>query len=348
MHQSFSMTKKFENRILTISCLCFLFTLYPEAYSYASGDDGRKSVDPGELINHHISNSHSWEISHGLTVHLPVILYSGRKGLEIFSSANFYNEHHEPVPYKGYVLNHGHITLEDGGYVLDISITKNVLFMLLNAVVMILVFSSVARGYKKNEGHAPKGIQSFFEPIILFIRDEVVRPSIGSKYERFLPYMLTLFFFIWFGNLMGLLPAAANMTGNISFTLVLALLTMIITFFLGKKTYWMHIFNPLGNTMGWGAKTLLYIVLIPIEVIGLFTKPFSLMIRLFANITAGHIILLSILSLGFIMESVVVGVAGALFAVIMFFLELLVAIMQAYVFTLLSAIYFGAAVEEGH
>ena len=161
-------------------------------------------------------------------------------------------------------------------------------------------------------------------------------------------FQSVLFFFIWFGNLLGLLPGAANMTGNISVTLTLAVMTLVITLFSGRKTYWLHIVDPLGKSMPWAGKILLYIILWPVEIIGIFTKPFSLMIRLFANITAGHILILSIISLAFIFESLSIGVVGALFATVMNMLELFVAVLQAYVFTLLSALYFGQAVEEHH
>lgn len=315
---------------------------------FANESEENKGFDLNKLINHHIMNAHSWELFHGFTIHLPVILYSEEKGLDIFSSGKFYDEEHNIVPYNGYMIEHEHIALENGGQVMDFSITKNVFFLFINAFVMLLIFFSVARGYKKNEGKAPKGIQSFFEPIIIYVRDEIVKPNIGPKYERYLPYLLTLFFFIWFGNLLGLLPAAANLTGNIAVTMILAIFTLVITLTSGKRTYWMHIFDPLGNSMGWVAKALLYPILLPIEIIGIFTKPFSLMIRLFANITAGHIIILSIISLTFIAQSITIGIASTIFATVMNMLELFVALLQAYVFTLLSAMYFGQAVEEHH
>jgi F-type H+-transporting ATPase subunit a len=299
------------------------------------------------MINHHIQDSHSWEIYHGLTIHLPVIIYSAENGLAVFYSSNFYNEAHELVPYAGYMMEHEHILLENGGDVLDLSITKNVFFLFINALILILIFLAVARGYKKNVGKAPSGVQSFFEPIIIYVRDEIVKPNIGPKYEKYLPYLLTLFFFVWFGNLLGLLPASANLTGNIAVTLVLATITLIITLASSKKTYWLHIIDPLGNSMGW-PKYLLYLILWPIELIGILTKPFALTIRLFANITAGHIIILSILSLTFIFQSIGVGIAASLFAAVMNMLELFVALLQAYVFTLLSSMYFGQAVEEHH
>ncbi|MEQ8469978.1 MAG: F0F1 ATP synthase subunit A [Marinoscillum sp.] len=314
----------------------------------ASEGEKGEAFDPSEMINHHISDAHSWEIYHGLTIHLPVIVYSSEKGLDIFSSSNFYDAENNLVPYNGYVMEHEHILLEDGGHVLDVSITKNVLFLFINSALLILILLAVARGYKKNAGKAPRGIQSFFEPIIIYVRDEIVKPNIGPKYEKYLPYLLTLFFFIWFGNLLGLLPAAANLTGNIAVTLTLAVFSLIITLASGNRNYWSHIFDPLGNSMGWSAKFFLYLILWPIEIIGIFTKPFSLMVRLFANITAGHIIILSIIGLTFITQSVAVGVAATLFATVMNMLELFVALLQAYVFTLLSAMYFGQAVEEHH
>lgn len=333
------------NKFLALLLLIMPSLVWAEGGSKKDGED--EPFNPSELINHHISDSHVWEIYHGMTVHLPVIVYSEEKGLDIFSSANFY-DHEEVIPYDGYIMDHDHITLESGGHVFDISITKNVLFLFIDAALLILVFAAVARGYKKNAGRAPSGIQSFFEPIIMFIRDDIAKENIGPKYGKFMPFLLTVFFFIWFGNLLGLLPGAANLTGNISVTLTLAVITLLITTFSGRKTYWLHIVDPLGKSMPWAGKILLYLILWPVEIIGIFTKPFSLMIRLFANITAGHILILSIISLAFIFESLTIGVVGAVFATVMNMLELFVAVLQAYVFTLLSALYFGQAVEEHH
>lgn len=333
---------------LKISILFTVFGLFVSQASFAGEAKEGEKFDPSVMINHHIMDAHSWEIVHGLTVHLPVIIYSEEKGLDIFSSANFYDADHNVVPYNGYVMEHEHIALESGTHVLDFSITKNVFFLFVNAIIMIMIFMAVARGYKKNAKSAPRGIQSFFEPIIIYVRDEIVKPNIGPKYERYLPYLLTLFFFIWFGNLLGLLPAAANLTGNIAVTLVLSIFSLIITIASGRKTYWLHILDPLGNSMPWIAKLPLYLILWPIELIGIITKPFSLMVRLFANITAGHIIILSIISLTFITQSLAVGIASTAFAAVMNMLELFVALLQAYVFTLLTSMYFGQAVEEHH
>ena len=307
----------------------------------ASGDSG-EGFNPGEMIDHHIKDAHSWEIAHGLVVHLPVILFT-EQGLEVFSSSNFYDENHNPVPYNGYVLDHEHITAADGSHVMDFSITKNVLFIFINAALMLMIFFAVARGYKKNVGKAPRGIQSFFEPIIIFVRDEIVKPNIGEKkYERYLPYMLTLFFFVWFGNLLGLLPGAANMTGNIAVTMVLAIGTFLLTTLSGNKHYWGHIFNTPGVPL------VLKPIIVPVEIIGMFTKPISLMVRLFVAITAGHIVILSLMSLTFIFHSYLVGVGSTLVVTIITFIEILVATIQAYVFTMFSSMYIGMAVDDHH
>ncbi|MEQ8238822.1 MAG: F0F1 ATP synthase subunit A [Cyclobacteriaceae bacterium] len=337
----------FGSRLFKLSVLTIFLGIVSIQQLTASDTKEGEKFDPSEMINHHIQDSHSWEIYHGLSIHLPVILYSEEKGLDVFSSANFYNEEHELVPYQGYVMEHEHILMDNGGHLLDFSITKNVFFLFINSLIVVLIFMAVAKGYKKNQGRAPSGIQSFFEPIIIYVRDEIVRPNIGAKSEKYLPYLLTLFFFIWFGNLLGLLPAAANLTGNIAVTGILALITLVITLASSKKTFWLHIVDPLGNSMGW-PKYLLYLILWPIELVGIFTKPFALTIRLFANITAGHIIILSILSLTFIFQSMAIGIASAIFAGVMNMLELFVALLQAYVFTLLSSMYIGQAVEEHH
>ncbi|MDX1629867.1 MAG: F0F1 ATP synthase subunit A, partial [Fulvivirga sp.] len=271
------------------------------------------------------------------------IVYSEEKGLDIFSSANFYNEDHELVEYKGYKLDHGHISIAGSdAFVLDLSITKNVAMLFLNAALLLIVFLAVARGYKKNQGQAPKGIQSFFEPIIIFIKDEVVKPNIGRGYEKYLPFLLTLFFFILFGNILGLLPGAANLTGNIAVTMVLAVFTFLITNFSGNKHYWKHIFWTPGVPLP------LKIIIVPVEIIGIFTKPISLMIRLFVAITAGHIVILSLIGLVFIFHSYLVGVGSTLIVLFINLIELLVAAIQAYVFTMFSALYIGLATEDHH
>src|SRR5688572_24949702 len=245
------------------------------------------------------------------------------------------------LEYNGYKLEHNHIYLaESGKSVLDLSITKNVAMLFINAALLLVVFLAVAKGYQKNKGKAPTGIQSFFEPIIVFVRDEIVKPNIGHRYEKFLPYILTLFFFILFGNLLGLLPGAGNLTGNIAVTLTLAVLTFIITNVNGNKAYWGHIFWTPGVPLP------LRIFILPVEVIGIFTKPFALTIRLFVAITAGHIVLLSLICLAFIFKSVWVGAGSTVVVLFISLIELLVAGIQAYVFALFSSLYIGMAIAD--
>jgi len=302
-----------------------------------------EAFNASEVILHHVMDDHVWHIwdGHYGTIHLPIIVYSSERGLESFSSSNFYDEHHNIVEYNGYKLEHGHISLVGSeASVLDISITKNVAMLLINAVLLISVFLAVAKGAKKNAGKAPKGIQSFFEPIIVFVRDEIVKPNIGHQYHKFLPYMLTLFFFILFGNLLGLLPGSGNLTGNIAVTLTLAVLTFIITNVKGNKGYWSHILWTPGVPLP------LRIVILPVEIIGIFTKPFSLTVRLFVAITAGHIVLLSLICLAFIFQSVAVGLVSSTIVLFIDLIELLVAGIQAYVFTLFSSLYIGMAIAD--
>lgn len=306
--------------------------------------------DIAHLIFHHIKDAYEWHfatIGHThISIPLPIILYSADRGLEIFLSSNLHLEpgSHRTNSYKGYYINEeGKLVSEDGHSFLNFSITKNVASLFISVILLFGIFFSISAAYKKRKNQAPKGLQSFFEPIIVFIRDEIAKPNIGKNYERYLPYLLTVFFFIWFNNLLGLIPGGANLTGNIAVTMMLALCTLLITVFSGNKHYWMHILWTPGIPM-W-----LRPIMLPVELVGIISKPFSLMVRLFANITAGHVIILSLLGLTFIFKSPVVGIGAALFSTVMSLLELFVAILQAYVFTLLSAMYFGQAVDDhGH
>lgn len=311
-----------------------------------------EKVDAGKLIMEHITDAYDWHIAtvghKHISIPLPVII-KDKDGLHVFLSSKFEHGH---ASYKGYKLENNKIVSVDGdNSFIDLSMTKNVTAMLIAVILLVTIMLSVAKKYKTNGVNAPKGLQSFLEPIIMFIRDEVAKPSIGPKYEKFLPYLLTIFFFIFINNLLGLVPffpGGANVTGNIAVTMVLAAFTFIITSINGNKSYWSHIFLPPG------VPKVLWILLVPIEIIGMFNKPIVLMIRLFANITAGHIIILGFFSLIFIFGAVNaalglgVSVLSVAFTVFMSMLELLVAFLQAYVFTLLSALYFGSAVEEHH
>jgi F-type H+-transporting ATPase subunit a len=319
-----------------------------------------EEFDAGTFILEHIADSHEWHIltkknGESLAIYLPVILISKEKGLDVFSSRKLSHGRQ----YKGYKLEEegdlkGKIvnvkedgTVNEENLPLDFSITKAVVGLLFSVLLALWLFLSLSRSYKKTGISHPKGIQSFLEPIILFVRDDIAIANIGEqKYEKYMPYLLTVFFFILFNNLIGLIPFpppfGANVTGNIAVTLVLALCTFFITQFSGNKNYWKHVFATPGVPF-W-----LLPIMIPVEIIGLFSKPFALMIRLFANITAGHIIVLSLVCLIFIFKSLMVAPVSIAFVIFMDCLELLVAFLQAYVFTLLSALFISLAVVEEH
>lgn len=325
----------------------------------------QEKFDAGKLIIEHISDSHDWHIAGNISVPLPVIIYSKERGFDVFFSNKFEHGH---KTYKGYMLENNHIVavneLEEVDAhtatineeltenLWDISITKNVTAMFVSIFLMLWMFISVAKAYTKNSGKAPKGMQSLLEPLIIFVRDDIAKSAIGEKkYKKYLPFLLTVFFFIWINNLLGLIPFApfgANVTGNVAIGLVLAVIVFIITVVSANKNYWRHIIAMPGVPIG------VLVLLTPIEIFGMFLKPFVLMIRLFANMLAGHIIALSFFSLIFIFAEMNVGlglgvsVLSIAFTVFMGMLELLVAFLQAYVFTLLAAMYFGSAVEEHH
>ena len=325
-----------------------------------------------EYILEHVSDSHDWHIltkkdGHHVAVPLPVILYSKHSGFHVFMSSKIAHGH----MHKGFQMGHGsievvnkkgetveksldgkivevdeHGALVEAGLPLDFSITKNVFMMMLSVIILLWVFLSLARAYKKMGISEPKGLAGFIEPVIIFIEEDVAIPNIGEeKYMRFMPYLLTVFFFILLNNLMGLIPFfpfGANVTGNIAVTMVLAVITFLITQFSSNKGHWQHVFNTPGVPV-WLAP-----IMIPVELIGLITKPFALMIRLFANITAGHIIVLSLISMIFIFKSIFVAAPSMLMVLFMDFIELLVAFLQAYIFTLLSALFIGMAMPEHH
>lgn len=313
----------------------------------AEKEDG--NYDPKPAIMEHIADSHEFDILEMAQIPLPCILYSSASGVTTF----MYGEGKEV---NGYKCEEGKIVREDGASFLDMSITKNVFTMLLAAVILIVIFTSVAGAYQKNHGKAPKGLQSVIEPLFVFIRDDVAKPNIGPKYEAYLPYIMTIFFFILVLNLLGLLPlfpGGANVTGNIAFTMVLAIVAFFAINISGTKHYWGHIFWMPGVAVP------MKIFLAIIEVIGLFTKPVALMVRLFANMTAGHIITLSLISLIFVFgqagKSMIgsgVGAAIAVpFALFISVIEVLVAFIQAFIFSMLTATFIGLALEdhsEGH
>ncbi|MDA3911321.1 MAG: F0F1 ATP synthase subunit A [Bacteroidales bacterium] len=328
-----------------------------------------------DFVMNHIKDSHNWHIleytdktgkAHAVSIPLPVILIHEGKPV-CFMSSKFHHGH-AVVTKNGnhYFLHEGtiYVTDENGTIEesydeekeatvivnekpMDFSITKNVAGMFVTALIMLLVFISVARAYKKRPGR-PAGLQGFMEPLILFVRDDIAKPNIGEKYERYLPYILTVFFFILINNLLGLVPffpGGANITGNISVTLTLALFTMIATNISGSKAYWKHIFNAPG--VPWWLKFPIPIMPV-VEFIGILSKPFALMIRLFANITAGHIIVMSLVAVIFIFKAIGMSAISVPFVLFIDVLEILVAFIQAYIFTLLSCLFIGLAVQSDH
>ena len=316
------------------------------------------SFNVTETILEHIKDDHSWHLWGDKSIHLPVILKTS-KGFEVFSSEKLVDEHHESVVYKGnfdYKLIEGKTKIVDASgnvdkeaskQLWDLSITKNVASLFVSVFILLVVLLSSAAAYKKTGVKtAPKGLQSFMEPIILFVRDEVAVPNIGAKKAgKYMPFLLTIFFLILTNNFLGLIPlfpGGANVSGNIAFTMTLAVCVFIVVNLSSNKNYWEHIFWMPG--MHWSMK----LFLAPIELIGVFNKPISLMIRLFANITAGHILVLSLVCLIFIFKTVYAAAVAVPFVIFIFLIELLVAFLQAYIFTMLTAMYIGMASEEAH
>ncbi len=299
-------------------------------------------VDISKVAFEHILDSHYWhfwgEGHDAVVAPLPVIIYSNTKGLQCFSSAKFEHGHSS---YNGYSLEEEVIKSEDlNETIYDLSITKNVTQMFISMALLLWLFISIANAYKKTGiTSAPTGKQSFFEPLIVFVRDDIAKENIGGKkYERFVPYLLTVFFLILINNVLGLIPISANLTGNIAFTLVLAVVTMIVTNINASGAYWKHIFLP--------KPAALWLILMPIELVGVFSKPFALMIRLFANIAGGHIVVISLIGLIFIFESYAIAPVSIALTLFIDILECLVALLQAYIFTMLTALFIGSAMED--
>lgn len=305
-------------------------------------EDVNKPIDITAIALEHVADSHSWHLwgegHDAVALPLPIIIYSSTKGLQVFSSARFEHGH---ATYNGYKLEEEKIISEDAlEAIYDISITKNVTQMLLSAIILFLLFTSIARAYKTHGvTSAPKGKQSFFEPLVTFVRDDIAKGNIGHGSDKYVPYLLTVFFMILINNVFGMIPIGANLTGNIAFTLVLSVFTLIVTNINGNGAYWHHIFMP-------PAPKWLYPILVPIEVVGILTKPFALMIRLFANMTAGHIIVISLVGLIFVFKSIYIAPVSVAFALFIDVLECLVAFLQAYVFTMLTALFIGSAVAD--
>ena len=326
--------------------LILLIQLFCTATVFCNGESG----DGNDFIFHHISDDYKYTFfetnlngkEYNATIYLPVILIT-KEGFKIFSSRNLYNENGDKVVYDGFFIGENNkIESEKNIKFIDISITKNVLAIFFSAILLVFLLSICSLWYclsKKNK--VPSGFVAAVEVVFLYICEDIIKPNLGEKYKEYLPYLMTLFFFILLNNLLGLLPGAANVTGDISVTACLAIVTFLYTNLNGNKHYWEHTFKP-------DVPKFLYPIMIPIEFISLFTKPFTLLIRLFANMTSGHIILLSIINLGFMFQSYFAGSCGVLINCFMIILKIVVAFLQAYIFTLLSAIYIGGAVKEEH
>jgi F-type H+-transporting ATPase subunit a len=369
-------------KCLLVAAFSLIFTSFFNNSFAGQNDDStghkkKKSFDANEVIFGHISDGHEFHFfsyesggkEHEVTIPLPVILYSPQRGLSTFMSSKFEHGHE---PYNGYALltdesiekweldpqkfhagqvvalnNEG--TPDPSVKIYDVSLSRNVVQMIIALALLVWVMLLIAKRYKRGEGvnNAPKGVQSFMEPIITFIRDDVAKPNLGHKYEKYLPYIQTVFFFILINNLVALIPGTANVSGNIAFTMLLSLISFVVILFSSNKHYWKHIFWP---PVPHGVK----IILIPVEILGVFTKPFALMIRLFANMVAGHIIIICLISLIFIFGTLNTLVGYAIsplsvgFVIFIYFIEILVAFLQAYIFAMLTAVFVGQAFEGEH
>ena len=374
------MPDKISNIIITLSFIILSICISPNT-AIANEDNHSDVVEEienieekfnaGDLIFDHILDSYDWHIctwkGKHISVYLPIIVFC-EKELHCFSSKHFHHEHQyhtknkhgedvifeipEEGKYAGKVVR----VMDDGTHVkpIDISITKTVCGLLISCTLLLVIFLLVAKSYRDRGVKSPKGIQALIEPLIIYVRDDIAKPNIGKDYEKYLPFLITVFFFIFFNNLLGLIPFfpfGANITGNIAVTAVLALFTFFITNLTGKKHYYQDIFNTPG--VPWWLKFPLPLMPI-IEVVGCFIKPFVLAVRLFANITAGHIVLLGFICMIFILGEMSAAAGGAMsvlsliLAIFADVLEVLVAYIQAYVFTMLSAVFIGMSRVEGH
>lgn len=344
----------------------FLFTVNPLHLVASDAVSERKTSTQEEVdahIAHHLKDDyyytffHSSETGKHYGFPLPVILIDD--GLKVFSAAEFdYGDKVVEKEGNYYKLYHGKIYKTDANGTItydekqypsnakpwDFSITKNVFGLILASVLLFIAFGNLAKTYKNGPNAVPKGFARGLEPLVLYVRDEMAVPNIGHRYKEFMPYLLSVFFLIFLLNLLGLTPLGLNVTGNISVTLCLALFTFFITNFKANRDYWKHIFWMPGVPVPFK------FVLAPIEILGLFTKPFSLMVRLFANITAGHTIVMGLIAVIFLLQNqlTIVGSVSIslLLTLLLFALELLVAFLQAFIFTMLSSLFIGMAVEE--
>jgi F-type H+-transporting ATPase subunit a len=315
-----------------------------------------KVFDANEVIFEHVLDAHEFHFlsykgsdghEHHVTIPLPVILFSPQKGVSVFMSSAFHHGEHEVDGYK--LEGNKIVPVDPEVTVYDLSLTRNVVQMILALTILVIILINIAKKYAKGIGtsQAPTGLQNAIEPVITFVRDEVAKPNLGHAYQKFLPYLLTVFFFILINNIFGLIPGSANVTGNIAFTAVLGVISFIVISVNGNSHYWGHIFNP---PVPGGIKPILVLV----EFLGVFTKPFALIIRLFANMLAGHIIIICLVSLIFIFGGLSAAIGWGFspvsiaFSVFIYLIEILVAFIQAFIFTNLTAVFIGQAIENNH
>lgn len=346
----------------------------PVAFANTSKEKHEEEAfNVGKMITEHVTDAHEWHLWGGhddaVSIYLPIILIDN--GLQFFSSKSFYHSEAKVAYEKDDVSEHYFVD-ESGKYglfketiystkdgalqfnekgecvneaTLDFSITKNTLSLFFGAIIILILLMTTARYYKKNGAVSPKGLAKFMEPMILMVRDIALQNIGEKKHKKYIPYLATIFFFIWINNMLGIIPiipGGANLTGSLSVTFVLAIFTLLATLLSANKNYWGHIFMPPGVPVA------LLPIMIPIEIIGIFTKPFALMIRLFANMTAGHVIILALISIIFINQNMAWGGLSVPMALFISILEILVAFLQGYLFALLSALFIGNAVEEAH
>ncbi len=321
-----------------------------ETVSTGSEVKPEKEFNTTDMVMEHVLNHYSWHIFGDKYLYLPVVLFTD-KGLDLFSSEKIETGNKIYEGHYTYKLINDKINIVNSQGIADpvltkkiwnFSITKNVASLFLSIFLLLIILIPAGAASRKRLNKVPKGMQSALEPFIVFIRDEVAVPNMGHNATRFMPFLLTIFFFVWINNLLGLIPffpGGANLSGNISFTFALAFITLVLTLFNAKKPYWKHIFTP-------DVPILMYVIMVPVELIGIITKPIALTIRLFANITAGHVLILSLISLIFIFKTAWLATASIPFTLFISLIELLVGLIQAFIFTALAALYIGTAVNE--
>ena len=373
-----------KSLLVAVFCifLCISFnTAFSQEKSEHTGEapaTEKKAFDANEVIFGHIMDAHEFHFfsfkgddnkEHHASIPLPVILYSPQRGFDCFMSSRFEHGHSiyhnyklltdeqiaelklDPKKYNAgqVVAINDHGEIDNSVKVYDVSLTRNVVQMIIALTLLVLLMVTAARRYKSGRGvtSAPKGLQNLIEPVITFVRDEVAKPNLGHRYQKYFPYLLTVFFFILINNLVGLIPGSANVTGNIAFTMVLSVISFIVILFSTNKHYWMHIINP-------PVPGFVKPIMAPVEILGIFTKPFALMIRLFANMLAGHIIIICLVSLIFIFGSLSTAIGwgfsplSVAFVIFIYLIEVLIAFLQAYIFTNLTAVFIGQAFEGSH